>query len=343
MTSDASGKAEVICLPNLAASLWSPGGALDSTNKAFYGNVNGTDQLGPTGSIGGFDVSQTTGLGGYYHRYRIVGWGVRIKGIGSLTTSGECIVAPIMGKGLAPSSSAYIPSVIDATGATIKVPSYSTAGAALRDTAEQLMFTLGIPNSGSGDAARPVASGLVALPGHGTVSYAQLAAHGLHLRSKPFDPRAHNFRNVVYTTTGNDSVDTFENTATGTSIVRGINYEPWQVDGWSSLVACFTGLPASTTIGTIEVIYHVEATLSPNMPISLGRASAAPSPVNPTEYDSCRREISKLAHVSLADVVQSAEDYAMGTVEGLAGNAARSLGSTALGVLTRAVSAMGLA
>lgn len=190
VTSDASGKAEVICLPNLAASLWSPGGALDSTNKAFYGNVNGTDQLGPTGSIGGFDVSQTTGLGGYYHRYRIVGWGVRIKGIGSLTTSGECIVAPIMGKGLAPSSSAYIPSVIDATGATIKVPSYSTAGAALRDTAEQLMFTLGIPNSGSGDAARPVASGLVALPGHGTVSYAQLAAHGLHLRSKPFDPRA---------------------------------------------------------------------------------------------------------------------------------------------------------
>lgn len=343
ISSDAAGRAEVICLPNLAASLWSPGGNLDSTSRAFYGSVSGVNQLGPVGSIGGFDISQTTGLGGYYHRYRIVGWGVRIKGVGSLTTSGECIVAPLMGKGLAPSSSDYIPQVIDSTGAAINVPSYSTQGAVLRDTADQLMFTLGVPRSGTGDAARPLASGLVALPGHGTVSYAQLAAHGLHLRSKPFDPRAHNFRNVLYTTTGNDAVDTFENVSASYCTGRGVNYEPWQVDGWSSQVVCFTGLPASTTIGTIEVIYHVEATLSPSMPVSLGRASATPSPVNPTEYDLCRREISKLAHVSLADVVQSAEDYAMGTVEGLAGNAVRSIGSTALGVLTRAVSAMGLA
>ncbi len=343
ISSDATGRAEVICLPNLASSLWSPGGHLDSGVRAFYGAVAGVDQLGPLGSAGGFDITQTTGLGSYYHRYRIVGWGVRIKGVGSLTTSGECIVAPIMGKGLAPSNSDFIPLVIDSTGVAIKVPSYSTSGAALRDTADQLMFTLGVPRSGTGDAARPLASGLVALPGHGTVSYAQLAAHGLHLRSKPFDPKAHQFRNVMYTTTGNDALDTFENTSANTTTGRGVSYEPWQVDGWSSHVVCFTGLPASTTIGTIEVIYHVEATLSPNMPVAIGRASAAPSPVNPNEYDACRREISKLAHVSLADVVQSAEDYAMGTVEGLAGSAARSIGSTALGVLTRAVSAMGLA
>lgn len=335
LSSDTQGALDIICMPTLANYAWSLRSNL--SGSGVYNAKVGAAGGGVTvvGNAGAFDINA---MGNAYQRHRIVGWGIRVRGVSGLSTSGEFIAAPYAAKGLAPATDGYQPAVNLIGSGVVSFPNYvGTAGPA--DTAEAYVRALGVPYTGTANGVTMDAAKLASLAHHGVASQAQNAARGLHFRSFPFEPSAHEFRNVAFSSLGTDSIDTVSTLSAATySQQLSVNMDPWRVGGFESIFIAATGLPASTTVGTLEVIFHLEAIVNPNLAM-LARAACRPSPVIPTEYDKVRQAIARVAHVSFADAVQQGEDYVLGQVEGAvskyAGAGLASLG----GMLTRLMAA----
>ncbi len=337
IATNASGQADLLLFPNLATSAWSPRGSIAGGSAALMYVTEGGEQT--CGTIFGFP---TTGLGAMYQRYRIVGWGVRFRPSTALISPGEVIAAPLMCDGTLPPRNDDGPSTVNSAGTTYKLPYVQSGWNAVAPTAASRLSALGIPYTGSGNAVELAIDSLATLPGHGVMSHAELAAHGLHGRSKPFSPRAHEFRNIRYWNSGTDAVDNAASSATYTASF-GVDLSPWRTDGWTSAAIGFTGYQASTAIGTMEIIYHVEATVVPTSGSDIGiRAATGSTYCDAAEYDQHRSAIAKVPHFSTADLVKQGEDLLYGTIEGLATDAAARVGNSLLGRLTGMVSAMGL-
>lgn len=337
IATNASGQADVLVFPNLATSAWSPRGSIAGGAAALMY----TDETGEKtcGTIFGFP---TTGLGDMYQRYRIVGWGIRFRPTSALTSTGEVMAAPLVCDGTLPARNIDGPSIVDSAGTTYKVPYVQSGWFAVAPTAANRLAALGIPYSGSGNAVELAIDALATLPGHGVMSHAELAAAGLHGRSKPFSPRAHEFRNIKYWNSGSDAIDN-ASTAVPKTASFGVDLSPWRTDGWTSAALGFTGYPASTTVGVLELVYHVEATIVPTSGSDAGvRAATGTAYCDANEYDQHRAAIAKAPHFSTAALVKQGEDLLYGTIEGMATDAAARVGNSLLGRLTGMVSAMGL-
>ncbi len=283
-------------------------------------------------------------LGAMYSRYRIVGWGLRFRPISALTSTGEMIVAPLMTGGTLPALVGTNPTTQDSSGVSYALPFVSSGFGenAVAPTAATRLSALGIPYNGSSNAVTVAIDALATLPGHGVMSHAELCAHGLHGRSKPYSPEAHNFRNVRYWNSGTDAIDNAAGTLSkGASWA--VDLTPWRCDGWTSTAIGFTGYPASTNIGNIEVIYHIEATVVPTSGTDLGvRGATGSAYCDAREYDQHREIIAKTPHFSAADLVKQGEDLLYGTIEGLASDAASRIGNSLLGRLTGMVAQLGI-
>lgn len=284
----------------------------------------------------GSALAPAQNLSALYRRYRIVSWGLRIRGTGSISNgSGEILIAPVPAKGLVPFNATNTPPYyLGADGTT----SYAlvSQGASGKSTAQAYIDQYGVPYTGSNNAPALDYGGVVRLPRHGTVSYSQLMSRGAHARSYPFEPDAHNFRSLAAGEVGTDAMDAVVTAGDTTrSITGGVDMSAWGLSGFESVVVTGTGLQASASIGTLELIYHCEAVINPvNQSF---HSSTSPSPYVPHEYEGTRKLLLQTPSVSFADVVQQGADAVLGTVEGQAGRLARGAVESAGGLLMRSL------
>lgn len=342
VTANSSGQADLLCFPNLATCVWSPRGSVSGGSQVFmYRTSNSTDVFAGTGF--GFP---TTSLGAMYQRYRIVGWGMRFRPAANISTSGEMIAAPIMTSGTLPPVAGSEPQVRASDGDAYKVP-FVTSGfntEATAPTAASRMAAMGIPYTGSANTAVLSIDALATLPGHGVMTQSELAVQGVHGRSKPFAPSAHEFRNIQFWNAGTDAVDNAGGALTTTSASWALDLSYLRCDGWTSSVVGFTGYPASSSIGTLELIYHVEATVVPTSGADMGvRAAVGSAICDAQEYDAHRAVIAKAPHFSTAALAKQGEDLVYGAIEGLANDAATRMGNTLLGRLGSLMSGLSIA
>jgi hypothetical protein len=288
-----------------------------------------------TGTALSFDVAT---LGGRYKQYRVVGYGARMRLQAGVSATGEVVAAVLPLKGLAPLATSLIPQVTSITSGTATTFTYANSAGPV-DTLEQTLKSLGLPTVGSGNSARLSIDKLVTCPVHGTASASQVAARGLHFRAKPYEPAAAEFRRVTFEATGTDSADIGWAGSSGNIMSQqyGVDLGFMKVNGWESIAVGGNGYTPASTVGTLEVIYHLEAILNPNW-ATLDRCAVTASPTDPAEHAAAHRALADVKHISFADVVEEGEDMVMGAIEGQAksaiGQGMKSLG----GYLARALS-----
>jgi hypothetical protein len=110
-----------------------------------------------------------------------------------------------------------------------------------------------------------------------------------------------------------------------------------RVAGTESLILCGTGFAASSVVGTIEVIYHVEAMTNPNYAVLVRPTGQAPRTAGSQTIDQVLTSVHRIPRISFADVVQTVGDAMLGEIEGRVGAAAGGAVSGLGGMLGRAV------
>jgi len=290
------------------------------------------------GSAAGFDVNA---LSASYWTYRIVGWGARLRSTTYFSGPGEWLGATLPLEGLVPATSLLVPGVIDPGGTTRPIPSYAGTLGGPQDTLAQYLLSLGLPYSGSGNTATIDYTKIPTMPTHANISAAQAAARGLHVRSFPYGPDAYRFKKMTFVSTGTDSADVA--TVSGyTEPVQqyGVNMDPWKVGGFESLLLCGTGFAPSSSQGTLELVYHVEATFNPNI-AQLARPACSPSTGSNVEHQRALASLTHVPKISFSDVVQKGEDMLLGYIEDRAGAAMQSGLDSMYGAMSRLVMAGG--
>jgi hypothetical protein len=108
-----------------------------------------------------------------------------------------------------------------------------------------------------------------------------------------------------------------------------------RVAGTESLILCGTGFAASSVVGTIEVIYHVEAMTNPNYAVLVRPTGQAPRTAGSQTIDQVLTSVHRIPRISFADVVQTVGDAMLGEIEGRVGAAAGGAVSGLGGMLGR--------
>lgn len=332
--SDADGDWDFAAFPNLANAALSSRSSLLTSINTVYGEANSS-----TGVLRGTNIAfDVAALSNQFVQHRIVGWGARLRTTAGLSATGEVTSAILPLKGMLPFTTAYQPAVRSSVSSIDRtLPGYlGTAGPV--DSVDQYFRQLGLPFSGSGNGAKIDIAKLITCPVHGTASSSQVAARGLHFRSKPYEPEAAQFKRLGFSATGTDSVDVSVQDVSDYTQQYGVDLSQWKLNGWESIVVGGAGFVPSTNIGTLEVIYHVEATHNPNL-ASLYRPSISMTPTDPAQRVAAHRQLSAVPHISFSDVVQQGEDYLVGQVEGAVGRLAARGMSGVEGMLARLMSA----
>lgn len=272
-----------------------------------------------------------------YSRYRIVSYGVRFRGKQAITGSGEVISAVMPLKGQAPPLSTTIPATVDPSGALISMNSYLEANGP-RSTMERYLATLGLPYSGADNSATVNYSLLPNVPVHAHASYAEVAARGLHYRAMPFESNHRQFKQMSAVSLGTDSIDLSGTSSSNTSFAQqAVNLDFIRVDGLESVVLCGEGFPATTDIGSIELVYHIEAVPNPNI-ATLARPTGVNVPVSTGNTVDVENALAhRQPRISFADIITQVGDSLLGEIEGRAGKALSGVASSLAGSLGRMV------
>jgi hypothetical protein len=343
LQTDADGNLDTVVLPGLYTSAFTTRGSIvGGVNLALASATTTANTLnGPTVAVNtaegiGFAVNT---LAGQYARYRIVSYGARLRTTTGVTTTGEftCAVMPL--KGQAPQLSSGYPAVID--GAATAQDSNSYWGSyGPRNTLDNLLIHLGLPYSGSGNTAQLDIPKLVNTPCHAVASASQVAARGLHMRGLPFEASARDYRTMTFSSYGTDSLDvaTSAGSAAGATYAVqqvGVDMSFARVGGHESIVLGGTGFPVSSTVGSLELVYHVEAITNPAYAVLARPTGVVPRVAPGQTLDQVLTSIHRIPRVSFADVLQTAGDAMMGEIEGQAGAAMGRAASGIGGMLTR--------
>lgn len=334
--SDANGEVDLVILPCLPCCAFTTrscisGGttlalASEAVTAGFKDTVTVTNARGV-----GFD---TDSLWLNYSQFRIAAMGARYRGSAGVSVSGDLTAAVHPLKGLAPPLSTLIPSIAGVAGTAVSTSTYTDAFGP-RNTMAAYLDSLGLPNTGSGNAGVIDVQKTVQLPVHGTMSAAEAAARGVHLRSVPFEPSARDFKRTAYRGMGTDAIDCAPNLLTNSQLL-GVDYSLWKVGGNESMLVTGTAFAANTVIGNVELVYHLEVVPNPNLATLCRPTSVIDTRVLRNSYD---EEISRVAHiprVSFLDTVTSTADMLLGEVEGRVASEAASRGlGTIGGMLTR--------
>lgn len=344
LVSNASGDLDVTVLPCLDTAAISTRGTIVDADSLALASVattaNTTHQpvvvTGKTGT--GF---ATTDLATQYTKFRIVAYGARLRLASGVNTTGEFTLAVMPLKGLAPPLNSTKPTYTDFANATSNYGTYLGAGGP-RSTLAAYLDSLGLPwSQASGASANEVfidLSRLPNIPTHATTSASEVSARGMHVRGLPFESAAREYRTMGYKALGLDCQDAVFDVGAAISD-RGIQYGTdmscYRVGGLESLLIGGTGFPNSGAIGSLEIIYHVEAIPNPRYSL-LARPTSVVPLVPPSEtLDNVLTKLHRLPRISFADVVTTAGDAILGEIEGrVSGAAASGLGSLA-GALAR--------
>lgn len=342
ITADASGNLDVVVLPNLYCHSFTTRGSITGgvplglANLAITADTLHNVVSNVAGKVGlGFD---TTTLTGQYSRYRVVSYGARVRTTAGVAALGEFTAAVMALKGHTPVLSTAAPSTTDGLGNTRTYPSYWSAYGP-RQTMAATLGALGLPNSGVDNDGVVDIPKLTNTPCHAVSSAAQVAARGLHMRGLPYEAQCRDYISTAFNAIGTDSVDsgTPAGTAGAANAVQqvGVDMSFSRVAGTESLVLCGTGFTPSTTVGTIEVIYHVEAMTNPNYAVLVRPTGQAPRVAGSQTIDQVLTSVHRIPRISFADVVQTVGDAMLGEIEGRVGAAAGGAVSGLGGMLGR--------
>lgn len=272
-------------------------------------------------------------LAAQYTKYRVAAYGVRIRMYTGVSTSGEVTVAVMPLKGVAPTLSGSTPVIAQgASGTNIPIGSY-WGQAGPRGDLVNVLDSMGLPYSGAGNTAQVDLDKLVNTPCHSVSTAAQIAQRGLHVRGLPFEASARDYLSMTYGSYGTDSVDltTVVGTAAGSTYVTqqyGVDMSCYRVGGTESVVIGGQYFLGSQSVGTVEIIYHIEAIMNPSYSILARATSQAPRVQPHQNLDSQLATLHRVPRISFADVVQTAGDAMLGEVEGrVVTGAARGLDS----------------
>lgn len=334
LVTDASGNIDVTVMPNLALSAMSTrasllnGVQLVIADTATGGYKASTSVANFTGT--GFDVATLTNN---FNKYRVVSYGVRVRGTGALTDGGEYISAVHPLKGYVPGMVGTAPGLIDPGGTTVALPIYA-GGAGPRSNVEQYLRTLGLPYSGGGNTAALESSLMTSMPNHAVTSHAELASRGLHFRGVPFEASAREFRSTDFSALGVDSVDVAANVIGSFSQQYAVDLSAYKVGGHESVIIAGARLPVSQAVAVLEVVYHIEGIPNPNLAVIARPSSAVPFTPPPATLDTELTKLHKVPRISFSDVVTQIGDTMLGEVEGRANELVRTATRAGLNGLT---------
>lgn len=327
LVANEDGELDVTVLPNLYCSAFTTRGsigdgavALALAPDAVTANTRNSvvASSGATGT--GFD---TIALASQYSRYRIVGYGARLRSTTGVSSLGEytCAVLPL--KGQTPTLTSYIPSVSSGTGDTLTSNSFWGASGP-RNKLKNVLESLGLPWTGADNTAKVDATKLVNVPCHAVASTAQIATRGLHMRGLPYESSVRDYVTMNFNAVGIDSLDVASETgnaagATYATQQVGVDMSFCRVGGLESLVITAAGLEPSMYVGTVEVIYHLEAITNPAYAVLARPTGQVPRVGSSQTLDQVLTTVHRIPRVSFADVVQTAGDAMLGEIEGQVG------------------------
>lgn len=224
VTAGGSGSIGVWVLPNVVTSMVVPNGVFSGSSTITW--LDNTT----TGTVfrWGFD---STVLGNKLQNYRIVGMGVRVANMSSMTNSqGKFIL------GSYPINASYVTRDFNVAG----LPPTTNLGGTIANTFSKW----GIPYTSSVDYAT-----LVNYPGTRVLSALEVAESEFDVIPKPCQPSAFEFREP------NDSLQGFSYNSTS-----GGSGDPsyLKLDGFEACFVAATGLVPSTSSVDIEIVYHIE-------------------------------------------------------------------------------------
>ncbi len=331
-----------MAIPNLETFVFSTRGNCGDQSLSVASTGTTADGVqAPTTATATCARFDTIALSGQFTKYRVVAYGARVRVVSGLETAGEFTFAAMPLKGIVNPSDTNKPAIAGQAGASTAINSYYGASGP-RATMEGMLYGLGIPFSGSANTAVVDITKLVNIPTHALVTAAEAAARGIHLRGLPFESAAREFRSVTFTSIGTDSADLVFNSGTQgsapsavTSMQYGLDLSAYRVGGHESLLLGGSGFPASTTVGSLELIYHVEAVPNPSYS-TLARPTGVVPTVPPSEtLDSVLTKLHRMPRISFSDVLTSVGDSVLGDVEGRVAGAAGAGLTTLAGTLGR--------
>lgn len=264
ISTDASGLAELVVLPNAAQNAISTRGSISAGGNSWT-------LLDGTVIANGCSYSPTSGgLAANMVNYRIVGMGVKIFAVSSLTSSsGKVIVAktPV---------SSWVNTKDLSVGAIF--PNISVTSASRANT----LISYGLPASGNNlDSAT-----LPTLPTSVETSVVALAGKPLQVTPKVTSPEAFNFRQSSDSSIGFDIAD-----QSSTSFVNAGDASYLRVAGFETVAVAVSGAPASTAVLEAEIIYHLEGT--PAFASSPIGGDATSTVVNPSGWQQIIAKVAK--------------------------------------------------
>lgn len=345
ITTDASGELDVLVLPNLQTAALTTRGSVGVANLSLASVVTTVNTLNlPTTKAGKLGLGfPCTDLSDQYTKFRIVAYGARLRMASGVNTTGEFTVAVMPLKGLVPPLDTGKPYLLDWNGDSQPFYAYE-AGVGPRNTLNAYLDSLGVPYTGGADAneGKIWLERLTNIPSHASASASEVAARGMHLRGLPFENYVREYKSMAFKAVGLDCADggffvgnSTTQAANLASQQLGTDMSCWRVGGHESLLIGGSSFPASSTIGTLELIYHVEAIPNPSYALLARPTGTLPSVPPSLTLDSVLTKLHRMPRISFADIVTQAGDSMMGDIEGRAeGAAARGLGSLA-GTLAR--------
>jgi len=226
---NASGEADLVVLPSAYWHMISPRGSI-----VGGGDWTSLDNNTVSGAVG---YTSTSSLATQFANYRIVGYGVRLVGMASMTNNSGVMVAakvPI---------SSYINSRGDPVGGITSNATNTNA------TKANTLIAYGVPTSSS----KVDLSQIPSLPDACETSLVKLSEGPMEIIPKISSANAFNFR------LPNDSAIGFNITdQTSLSYVNSGDASYLRLDGHEAVIIGFTGCANSTSVCEIEVIYHLE-------------------------------------------------------------------------------------
>lgn len=298
LTTNNTGAVGILILPSLTLSAVVPEGTASSPN--YFSAIKWGDDSAATAAGWGYATP------GSMQAYRIVGMGVRVTETSSMTnTSGKLLMAtyPI------DSYSAIKASGIGGSGSTAFTVSGLTPATNTQKSPAATLAAWGLANN----SGTPVYSNIVEFPGSRVVSSLEAAENEWQLCPKPVDPRAFEFRNL-------DTLIGYDVAEQGGAGFSG-RASKYQLNGFEACVVALQGGPATTAVLDVEVIYHVEYSVSIDNS-SNSSARFATSEQSPTEIAGF---FDTVAEVAGMPAVRKVLEYGADMIHPMLGKFARML------------------
>lgn len=368
LSTDATGAAQMLVLPSLACSALVLSGSISSTNGIFsFATTN--QASGAATTLAGISAEVGTNLRDVGTSYRVVGWGVVVKTLPGVSSTGRVILTKFTPRGQAPGVQQDLrpylsEAVVDFTGASLAQGSQTVDGTrpaidALdnRPTLPNFLRQNGLPPLGSSDTATTMsAETLRRIPGTVTASVASLGVNGLLIRGKRTSNQFLAWRGVGPwpAVTGDIVTGASAMVATASAPVafqsltmnmfgKGVDSTYLDMSGHDGLALAVTGAAASTSVLDFEIIYHVEVTPRTEALLTSLRPPIADAEASPAVAAAVQQAHASTPHFQL--VPHHFRELSNGVLAGLAGRfsqmAVAAASGTAGSVVGRAMT-MGL-